>query len=180
MRNERDPSHFLCSRNTLLRQSCCNWLLGRLKHGDHLIRQPWHSDEDLELRKGNRKARPRTISRFRISHFAKRTKMGLFFIISVSSTLDLPHHYTYFNQRIACPVGAWPLNPEGNCEQDFCCKRTSFEIARWDHRVRGKCWVLRIPRISSESSFVNEGRFYFLFLPFFALAFSSFASGWAK
>ena len=59
---------------------------------------------------------------------------------------DIPwhDHYLYFNSRRNCARGARLLEHDGGtCPGKTCCRRTQLQVARWDHEVRGRCWVLR-------------------------------------
>ena len=66
--------------------------------------------------------------------------------------------HVHFNSRMACPSGSehsvW--DPEAGarrCEagSKFCCKKTKYEALKWDHEVRGRCWVLR-PRKDDDDA----------------------------
>ena len=61
-----------------------------------------------------------------------------------------PDRFLLFNGRHACPRGARLLEPDGTCSSKTCCPRTRLQVARWDHRERGRCWVLRRRRRPRE------------------------------
>ena len=55
--------------------------------------------------------------------------------------------YVTFNARRACPVGATPMergaDGREHCPGGGCCAKTRLEEERWEHQVRGRCWVIR-------------------------------------
>eukprot|EP00094_Tigriopus_californicus_P008580 TCALIF_08270-PA protein Name:"Protein of unknown function" AED:0.07 eAED:0.08 QI:0/0.66/0.42/1/0.66/0.57/7/171/554 len=77
------------------------------------------------------------------------------------STLELSNHFFHFNDRLACAQGSEPLDIQGLCDSNFCCQRTQFQVAQWDHRTRGKCWILRAskPEAMSKQEAVDAKKF---------------------
>ncbi|TRY61056.1 hypothetical protein TCAL_08270 [Tigriopus californicus] len=93
------------------------------------------------------------LGKIRVLSSLQRKKAG--------STLELSNHFFHFNDRLACAQGSEPLDIQGLCDSNFCCQRTQFQVAQWDHRTRGKCWILRAskPEAMSKQEAVDAKKF---------------------
>ncbi len=57
-----------------------------------------------------------------------------------------PGRFLYLSDQLPCPRGARLLESDGTCLKLPCCDRTRLQVAQWDYKVRGRCWVLRSHR----------------------------------
>ena len=67
--------------------------------------------------------------------------------------------YIYFSDRLACPAGSIMRGTKRErCSANFCCPKTQVETLKWNHEIRGKCWVLRpFWHADSKGNYSPEG-----------------------